>query len=190
MQYLFAQIATLAAAAEGAEEPEGIDLVIPAIEELVAGIIAFAIVFVVFWRWGVPAIKRALDARQQAITGQLTEAEEAKTEAEELLADYRKQLSEARTEAGKIVDEARASAETVRTEIVTRAETEAEEITRRAREDAAAEKQRAAEEIKDKVAALSVELTEKVVAGAIDADAQQALVAGYLDDLDDLEAGE
>lgn len=189
MQYLFAQIATLAAAAEG-EDPKGIDLVIPDIKELAAGIIAFTIVFLVFWRWGVPAIKRALEARQQAITGQLTEAEEAKAEAEELLADYRKQLSTARTEAGKIVDDARTSAEAVRSDIVARAETEAEEITRRAREEAAAEKQRAAEEIKDQVAALSVELTEKVVAGAIDADAQRALVAGYLADLDGLEAGE
>ena len=41
---LLAQVAYWAAE-EGEAPPEGIDLVIPAIEELIAGIIAFGIVF-------------------------------------------------------------------------------------------------------------------------------------------------
>ena len=67
MQYVLAQVIYLAAEAE---EPEGIDLVIPEMNELIAGIIAFSIVFLVVWRWGRPAINRALEARQDAITGQ------------------------------------------------------------------------------------------------------------------------
>ena len=44
MQYVLAQVIYLAAEAE---EPEGIDLVIPEMNELIAGIIAFSIVFLV-----------------------------------------------------------------------------------------------------------------------------------------------
>jgi F-type H+-transporting ATPase subunit b len=168
------------------EEPEGIDLVLPEFEELIAGVIAFAIVFIVFWRWGVPAMKRALDARQQAITGQLEDAEKAKVEAEGLLVDYRKQLAEARTEANKIVDDARQTAESVRSDVVAKAQGEAAEITRKAREEAASEKERAADQIKQEVAALSLDLAQRVVGESVDRNAQQTLVDRYIDDLGEL----
>jgi F-type H+-transporting ATPase subunit b len=182
MVQLLASIIYLAAE----EEPEGIDLVLPEFEELIAGVIAFAIVFLVFWRWGVPAIKRALEARQEAITGQLEEAEKAKVEAEGLLGDYRKQLAEARTEANQIVEEARKTAESVRSDVVAKAEGEAAEITRKAREEAAAEKERAADQIKQEVAALSLELAQRVVGETVDRDSQKALVDRYIDELGEL----
>lgn len=183
MSKLFATIVYLAAE----EEPEGIDLVLPEFEELIAGVIAFAIVFIAFWRWGVPAIKRALDARQQAITGQLEEAEKAKEEAESLLGDYRKQLAEARTEANRIVEDARQTAESVRSDVVAKAESEAAEITRKARDEAAAEKERAADQIRQEVAALSLDLAQRVVGESVDRNAQQALVDRYIDELGDLD---
>jgi F-type H+-transporting ATPase subunit b len=184
MLNLFAQVVYLAA--EGEEPPEGIDLVIPEINELIAGIVAFAIVFLAIWLWARPAISRALAARQDAITGQLQQAEKTKVEAESLLEDYRKQLAEARAEANRIVDEARSTAETMRSEIVARAESEAAEITRRAREEAVAEKGRAEAQIRDEVASLSLALAQKVVAESVDANAQRALVDRYIDDLGSL----
>jgi F-type H+-transporting ATPase subunit b len=181
MLKVFAQVVYLAA--EGEEPPEGIDLVIPEINELIAGIIAFAIVFLAVWLWARPAISRALAARQDAITGQLQEAEKTKVEAESLLEDYRKQLADARGEAEQIVADARSTAETMRGEIMARAETEAAEITRRAREEAAGEKTRAEAQIRDEVASLSLALAQKVVAESVDADAQRALVDRYIDEL-------
>lgn len=171
-------------AAEEGDEPEGIDLVLPATDELIIGIIAFGIVFFAVWRWLLPLIQRSVDARREAITGQLTEAETAKTEAESLLSDYRQQLAEARGEADRIVDEARRSAEAVKSDIVARAEAEASEITRRAREEAAAEKDRATAAIRSEVAALSVAMAQKAVAETVDADVQRALVDRYLAELD------
>jgi F-type H+-transporting ATPase subunit b len=182
MLNLYATVAYLAA--EGGDEPEGIDLVLPATDELIIGIIAFGIVFFAVWRWLLPSIQRSLDARRDAITGQLTEAEGAKAEAESLLADYRQQLAEARTEANRIVEEARRSAESVKGDIVAKAEAEASEITRKAREDATAEKERATAAIRNEVAALSVAMAQKAVAGTIDEGAQRALVDRYLADLD------
>lgn len=171
-------------AAEEGEEPEGIDLVLPATDELIIGIIAFGIVFFAVWRWLLPMIQRSLDARRDAITGRLTEAEGAKAEAEGLLADYRRQLAEARGEADRIVDDARRSAEAVKTDIVAKAEAEASEITRKARQEAAAEKERAAAAIRSEVAALSVAMARKAVAETVDEDAQRALVERYLAELD------
>lgn len=184
MHSLLAGVVYLAAEED---PPEGIDLIIPEAEELIAGIIAFAIVFVAIWVWVRPAITRALAARQDAITGQLTEAEKAKAEAESLLGDYKEQLSQAREEANRIVEEARQSAESLRTDMVTKAEAEAAEISRRAREEAEAEKERAATQIRDEVAQLSLDVAQRVVGETVDADAQRALVDRYINELQGLE---
>lgn len=182
MLNLFAQVLFLAAE----EPPEGIDLVLPETNELIAGIIAFGIVFLAIWLWARPAISRALAARQDAITGQLQSAEQTKAEAESLLEDYRKQLADARGEANRIVEEARSTAETLRSEIVARAEAEAAEVNRRAREEADAEMARAEAQIRTEVAALSLALAQKVVAGSVDPNAQRALVDRYIDELGSL----
>lgn len=170
------------------EEPSGLDLVLPDVNELIAGVIAFAIVFVVIWVWARPAISRTLAARQEAITGQLTAAEETKHEAESLLADYKQQLASAREEANRIVDEARQTAESLRADMISKAESDAESIVRKAREEAAAERERAASAIRDEVAALSLDLARRVVTDSVDAKAQQALVDRYIAELEELNA--
>ena len=185
MLSLFAQVVYWAA--EEDEPPEGIDLIIPEINELIAGVIAFTIVFVVVWVWARPAISKTLAARQDAITGQLTEAEKAKVEAESLLTDYKEQLAQARQEADRIVEEARQTAESLRSDMVAKAEAEAAAITQRAREEAAAEKERTAAQMRDEVAALSLQVAQKVVKETVDAGAQRALVDRYIDEVGRLE---
>ena len=76
MQFL-SSLAVLATE-EGEESSGGLSLVLPHTEELIAGILAFAIVFFFVWKWALPTINKTLEARQEAITGQLTEAERAK----------------------------------------------------------------------------------------------------------------
>ncbi len=166
------------------EEPEGIDLVLPEMKELWAGIIAFSIVFafIRFLAWP-RLIKPALERRQEAIVGQLREAESVKSEAESLLADYQAQVAGAKEEANQIIDEARTTADSMKSEIVTRAESEAASVLDKARTDVAVERERAAAALQGDVANLSLDMAEKVVAGSIDREAQAALVERYLDEL-------
>lgn len=164
-------------------EPDGIELLLPATPELIAGLLAFAIIFVFVWKWVLPVVDKRLEARQQAITGQLTAAENTKLEAEGLLTDYKRQVAGARDEANRIVEEARRTADALRAETVDRANTEAADIVRKARDEAAAEKDRAAAAIRAEVAALSLAVAEKAVVGAIDAKAQQKLVEQYIAEL-------
>ena len=171
------------AAEEAAEESSGIDLLLPETSELIAGIIAFVIIFLVVWKWALPALNRTLEARQQAITGQLTAAENAKKEAESLLEDYKQQVAGARKEANQIVEDARQSGDALRDDIVSKAETEAEVIAQKARADAAAERERAASGIRDEVAALSLDVAQKVVSDSVDEDVQRDLVDRYIEDL-------
>ena len=179
----FTLMFALAAAAEE-EGSSGIDLILPDLPEMVAGVVAFLVVFGFVWFKGRHWISRTLAARQHAIAGKLTEAEEAKVEADKLLESRRKEVAGARDEANRIVEEGRRSAEAVRAEILAKAKNEADETVRRSREAIEADRERAGEQMRDLVAVLSLELAQKVVAGSVDAGAQKALVDRYIDELE------
>ncbi len=168
---------------EGAEESGGASLLLPATEELIAGIIAFSIVFFFVWKWGIPALNTALEARQHAINSQLEAAEASKMEAESLLADYERQVANAKAEATQIVENARGAADEVKTGIVERAEAVAEQIKERAQDELSAERERVAGELRRQVADLSLDVAERVVGLSLDDESQRELVDRYIDEL-------
>ena len=162
----------------------GIDLLRPEMSELIAGVIAFAIIFFFVWRWVLPSMSATLARRQEAERSRLEAAENTKEEAEQLASQYREQLAGARDEAARIVEEARQAAESVRAETISRAQQEADEIVARARDEANAETARALAEARTTVATLSVDLAEKVVGRSLDRETQMGLVDTYLTDLE------
>ncbi len=166
------------------EEASGTDLLIPETSELIAGIIAFAIVFFVVWKFAVPAINQTLENRQKAIKSELDEAEKSKVEAASLLEDYKAQLKGARTEADRIIEEARQAADAMKAELIAKANADAQEIMAKARAEADTEKARALQEARADMATLSLDLAEKVVGASLDRNAQRGLVDAYLADLD------
>lgn len=170
-------------AAESAEESEGIDLLLPATSELIAGILAFLIIGYFAWKYVFPSITRTLEARQSAIKAELEAAEAAKLEAEKLRKDYREQVSGARDEANRIVEEARQAGEAVRADIVAKAEQEAAVIKDRARADVEGERERVAATLQREVATLSLDVAEKVLGSSLDREAQRALVSRYIEEL-------
>jgi F-type H+-transporting ATPase subunit b len=182
MQFLSA-LAVLATE-EGEETSDGLSLVLPHPEELIAGILAFAIVFFFVWKWALPTINKTLEARQAAITGQLTDAERAKSEAEALLADYKAQLAEAKSEGNRIVEEARVSGDQVKAEIIAKANDDAGQLIAKARAEAESERSRALSEARREVGELSVDLAGKIVGESLDPDAHKGLVERYLADLE------
>ena len=100
--------------AEAEESGSGIDLLLPATSELVAGVAAFAIVFFFIWKWALPALNETLETRASAIEGQIKEAEETKAEAEKSKSEYDALVSNADAEVQKIIDEGKAAAEKIK----------------------------------------------------------------------------
>jgi len=175
---------TMILAADSAEESSGIDLLLPETSELIAGIIAFGIIFFVVWRFALPALTETLDKRAGAIKAELAAAEEQKAEASALLSDYQQQVAGAREEANRIVEDARKDAESVRTDLTDRANNEAQEILDKARSEADVEKARALAEAQSEVKNISIDIAEKVVGANLDRSAQEGLVESFLADLD------
>lgn len=172
-----------------AEEPEGIDLILPAIDELIWGAVAFALVLFVLNKFAFPKLREAVEAREKQIQGDLEAAERAKQEAQQEKENYQKQIADARGEANKIVEEARQQAENVRKDLVAKAEEEAKQIVSRAQDQIEQERTRALGELQTTVRDLSIELAEKVVGRSLDSAAHKDLVDAYIRDVGSMPKG-
>src|SRR5215213_5497397 len=90
---------------------------LPPLGEIIIGLIAFAIVFVVFVKVVAPRFEQVFQARREAIEGGIERAEAMQAEAMAALEQYRAQLAEARTEAAQIRDQARAEGQQILEEL-------------------------------------------------------------------------
>jgi F-type H+-transporting ATPase subunit b len=154
--------------------------IIPDAKEIVWTVIAFAIVLVLLSKFAFPAMKKGLKAREERIRADLERAEQARTEAEATLEQYRRQLADSRSEATRIIEEAREAAEGVRRDLIARAESEAAEVRQRAQEDAQLAASRAMTELRGEITNLSVDLAEKIVERNLDRDTQVSLIEEYI----------
>src|SRR3954465_3966058 len=95
----------LAASLLAAEE--GGNPLIPHASELIVGGFAFFVVLFLVGKILTPRIQKTLAERTDAIEGGIKRAEDAQTEAQTLLKQYKDQLTEARHEASRLREEAR-----------------------------------------------------------------------------------
>jgi F-type H+-transporting ATPase subunit b len=154
--------------------------ILPAKNEMIWGALSFLLLLGALWKFGVPAAKGMMDARTDRIRNDLDGAERARVEAETVLADYQRQLADARTESSRIIEEARQQAEQVRRDLTTRAEAEAADLRQRNADQVAGERDRVMGELQTQVGALAIELAEKVVESSLDREASQRLIESYI----------
>src|SRR4028119_111486 len=102
---------TFVFAAEAAEEEGGSFLVSPGIGLMIWTLLVFGLTMYLLSKLAFPRIQEALDKRQRAIEESIDLAERTRKEADEMLAEYRERLAEARTQADEIVSRARKTAE-------------------------------------------------------------------------------
>jgi F-type H+-transporting ATPase subunit b len=172
-----------ATAAEG-EEEGGSFLVSPDIGLMIWTLLVFGLSLYVLAKFAFPRIAEALDRRQKAIEESIDAAEHTRREADQILAEYRERLAEARGQADEIVARARKTGEAAETEILAGARTTREELMEQTRRDIEAETRRAIQEIRSEVADLTVLATEKVTRKTLtDAD-HKRLVEDALAELD------
>ena len=165
---------------EPAAEHDTLDLILPALPELIWGAVCFAIVLVVLTKKAFPAIRKSVEAREQRIAEDLAAAERSKAEAQQAKEEYDKQIADARSEANRIIEEARRQAEDVRKELIAKAERDAEQVVSRAQEQLEAERSRTVTELQSTLGDLAIELAEKVVNRSLDASAHRELVDAYI----------
>ena len=168
---------------------EGPSPVLPHVEEIVLGLVAFGILLFVLWRFAVPRFEQLYAERADQIEGGIQRAEAAQAEANRLLAQYREQLDQAKTEAAMIREDARADAESIRQDVLAQAREESERIIAAGREALAAERATQVRELRTYARTLAVDLASRIVGEALADEARRAgTVERFLAELEQQDA--
>ena len=170
--------------AKAAEEESSNFLVSPNVGLMIWTLLAFLVAMFILRKYAWPAITDALDKRQRAIEESIEVAESTRTEAQQLLQEYRERLREARQQADEIVARARKAGEVHEREALEKAKVQREELLEQTRRDIDAETRRAIQEIRKEVADLTVAATEKVTRKSLTDEDQKRLVEEALAELD------
>jgi F-type H+-transporting ATPase subunit b len=171
-------------AAEGGEEVDGTQILLPAVYDIVWSALSFAIIFFLFWRFVWPQMAKALDARSEGIEQKLEQAESDRAEAAALLEQYRAQLADARAEAARL----RADGQAQRASIVAEARTEAEQAARTVNEQAqariATDTAAAKASLSREVGVLASDLAERIIGENLDPSRTSATIDRFIADLE------
>lgn len=162
---------------------------IPADYDIIWSAIIFVIILVAFWKVFLPKFTAMLDARAEAIEGNIAKADEAQAKAEAALQEYNAQLAGAREEAAEIRDGARQDATKIVAKAKEDATSEQARIVQSAQAQIEAERQGALVSLKKEVGTLAIDLASGVVGETLSDDQKaNALVDRFLTDLENQKA--
>ena len=165
--------AVFVAAEESAPNP-----LLPATYDIVWSAVVFVIILIAFWKVFLPKLQAMLDARAEAIEGNIAKAEAA-------LQEYTAQLASARQEAGEIREAARVDATKIVAKAKDDAVAEASRVTQAAQVQIEAERQSAVVSLRKDVGSLAIDLASGVVGESLTDDQRaSALVDRFLNDLE------
>lgn len=170
-----------------ASDPATSPPVLPHWGELIFGIIAIVILYVVVARKVVPRLEQIYAERTAAIEGGIKKAEIAQAEAAEALRQYREELATARDERNRIVQAAQEEASVAAREIRERAQADAERIAAAATQQIEAARQQAVVQIRAEVGRIATDLASRIVGESLEDEARQRRVVDRF--LADLEEG-
>ena len=140
---MLGSLANLSASGTQVLASSGGFLIEPGIGLMVWTLLVFGATMFLLSKLAFPRISEALGRRQKAIEDSIDTAERTRTEAEQILAEYRERLKEARTQSDEIVQRARQAAEAHEHEAKERGQEMLGEAAKRAERDIQAATRRA-----------------------------------------------
>ncbi|MEV3989027.1 F0F1 ATP synthase subunit B [Streptomyces sp. NPDC049837] len=167
-----------------AEEPQ--PPIVPHLDELVIGLIAFVIVFAFLAKKLLPNINKVLEQRREAIEGGIEKAESAQIEAQSVLEQYKAQLAEARHEAARLRQEAQEQGTAIIQEMKAEGQRQREEIIAAGHAQIEADRKAAATALRQDVGKLATDLAGKLVGESLEDVARQSrTIDRFLDELEE-----
>jgi len=181
---MLATLANLSASGAQVIASSGGFLIEPGIGLMVWTLIVFGATMFLLSKLAFPRISEALGRRQAAIEDSIDTAERTRAEADEILAEYRERLKEARAQSDEIVQRARQAADAHEHEAKERGQELLADAAKRAERDIDAATKRALDDIRKEVADLTIMATEKVTRKTLDDSDQRRLVEEALREMD------
>jgi F-type H+-transporting ATPase subunit b len=147
---------------------------------LLSQIISFGIVLLILAKWGLPAITRTLDRRQQVIREGVENAERARRDLDEATARSEQILLEARRQGQETIAKAEKAAEAEANRIIEEAHARAEQASRQQIERIQQEAARARAEISSLVVNLTINAASRVIGKSVDSNDNRRLVEEFV----------
>ena len=113
-------------------------------------------------------ILEAIESREKRIEDAITGAEDQRSKAESMLADYEQRVARVETEVGELRDKGRHEADLMRKDILERAGAEAADLLSMAHRDIEAAKAQAIEDLRKEAVEIGMAIADRVVARKID----------------------
>ena len=128
-------------------------------------------------------IKAILDQRREAADKEITDAQAARAEAEEIKKTYEQNMREARAKADDLLMNAQRSANSRSEEIIGQAQQAAAQIKQKAAADIEMEKKKALNDAKNEISGLAMAIAGKVVARELNAADQEQMIDRFINEL-------
>ena len=143
-------------------------------------LVSFGIVFLILWRWALPAILKTLDQRQAIIREGVENAEQARRDLADATARAEQVLLEARRQAQDTIAQASKAAEAEANRIREEAHAHAEQINKQQVARIQQEAAHARAELNRLVVNLSITAASKVISKSVDSKDNRRLVEEFV----------
>ena len=130
-------------------------------------------------------VKAILDQRREAADKEITDAQAARAEAEEIKKAYEQNMREARAKADDLLLNAQRTANSRSEEIIGQAQQAAAQIKQKAAADIEMEKKKALNDAKNEISGLAMAIAGKVVARELSGADQEEMINRFIDELGD-----
>ena len=128
-------------------------------------------------------VKAILDQRREAADKEITDAQAARAEAEEIKKAYEQNMREARAKADDLLLNAQRTANSRSEEIIGQAQQAAAQIKQKAAADIEMEKKKALNDAKNEISGLALAIAGKVVARELNAADQEQMIDRFINEL-------
>lgn len=147
--------------------------------------VSFAILFVILWRWGWPAIMKGVSDRADLIDKGVEYAQSAKEQLDHAREEADKYIAEARRQQADMLREADRMKTQIIDEARTAAQTEAKKVMDNAKQSIEQERKAAQEQFRNEVSTFALDIAQKVVRNQMKEEkAQEKLVNSLLDEIE------
>lgn len=149
---------------------------------LVMNMITLLALFLILKIFFFDKVRKFMLARQQKITDAFDNADRVNVEAQKKLDGYQTKLEQIQQERTDILKESKSKADTQAKQIIDEATERAHHIVMEAEKEVEREKARAMDDMKQQIALLSVYAAEQIIDKNIDANEQQHIIDGIIEE--------
>lgn len=142
----------------------------------IAQLINFGILLLIFWKWILPNVTKAMQARTERIEKSLFDADRIEKEKKEFDVWRQAEMGKARQEASSIVTSAQTEAGKAKQAIIDQTKIDQQKLVDQAKTQIESEKNKSISEAKSELADLVTNATEKILRHKLDGMADQELI--------------